>query len=246
MGWAKTLLCTLTHTSVRFQTACTSLSTEKSYCKNRSLIQSVTFTPSVSHLLCNMRIFFTGEEFPFIDSKCENHSYCLVIESKSAWLPSPHLCISTRPSARITGSRGVGSAPGKTLSLPTASSTQHSTAQSALPTQGLQKSNPQVVFFNQQFGPVYYWAGSGPIFPKVGSCYLKCFGTEEGAGRWSVGKPSCPFSKNSAIQMFPHHKSQSRSFLLVGKAWGPWKSKCSAAICHSGEMSRVRAFIILT
>lgn len=152
MGWAKTLLCTLTHTSVRFQTACTSLSTEKSYCKNRSLIQSVTFTPSVSHLLCNMRIFFTGEEFPFIDSKCENHSYCPVIESKSAWLPSPHLCISTRPSARITGSRGVGSAPGKTLSLPTASSTQHSTAQSALPTQGLQKSNPQVVFSISNLG----------------------------------------------------------------------------------------------
>lgn len=152
MGWAKTLLCTLTHTSVRFQTACTSLSTEKSYCKNRSLIQSVTFTPSVSHLLCNMRIFFTGEEFPFIDSKCENHSYCPVIESKSAWLPSPHLCISTKPSARITGSRGVGSAPGKTLSLPTASSTQHSTAQSALPTQGLQKSNPQVVFSISNLG----------------------------------------------------------------------------------------------
>ena len=131
MRWAKTLLCTSTHTSVRFQTDCISLSTEKSYCKNRGLIWPVTITPSISHLLCNVRIFFMGEEFPFIGSKCENHCYCPRTESRSAWLQHslhfhvPCFCISTKPAARITGSKGVGSAPGKILSSPLSTTFAH-------------------------------------------------------------------------------------------------------------------------
>lgn len=132
----------------------------------------------------------------------------------------------------------------KTLSLPTASCTQHS-SESTAHTGTAEVKSPDH-FFNQQFGPVYYWAGSGPVFPKVGNCYLKYFGTEEGAGRQSVDKPLCPFSKNSADQVLPCHMSQSRSYLLLVKVWGPWKSKCFAAIYDLSEMSCVRAFIILT
>lgn len=87
---------------------CSSLSIEKSYCRNRGLIWQITFSPSISHLLCNTRIFFIGEEFPFIGSKSENHSYCPRIESKSTWLQHnlhfhvSYFSISTKPAASIT------------------------------------------------------------------------------------------------------------------------------------------------
>lgn len=135
MRWAKTLLCTLTHTSGRSQTDCVLWKKTN----RRGFIWPVTFTPFISHLLCNVRIFFMGEEFPFIGLKCENQSYCPIIESESAWLQhNLHfhvgcLFISTKPAARITGSKGVGSAPGKIPSspflprLPAPSCTKHST-----------------------------------------------------------------------------------------------------------------------
>lgn len=154
MRWARTLLCTWTHKSVKFQTDCISLSTEKSYCRNRGLIWQITFSPSISHLMCNVRIFFIEEEFPFIGSKCENHSYCPRIESKSAWLQHnlhfhvSHFCISTKLAARITNWRQWGwVSPWKsTEQLFSCHACPHlpaqSTAQTPLPTQGLQKTSP--------------------------------------------------------------------------------------------------------
>lgn len=163
MRWANTLLRTLTHTGVRFQTDCISLSTEKSYWKNRGLIWPVTFTPSISHLLYNIRIFFMGEAFPFIGSKCENQQLlpynweqkCLPATQPS--LLCPMLLHQHQTCCQHNWLQGVGSAPGRILSspflpcLPTPSYTKHSTESTTHAGTAEVKSPDN--FFSQQFGP---------------------------------------------------------------------------------------------
>lgn len=158
MRWPKTSLSTLIHTSIRFQIGCLSLSTEKPFCKSRGLMWPVTFTLSLSYLLCNVRIFFMGEEFPFTGSECENHCYCPIIGSRSAWLQySPHFlvpCFHTKPAAESTGSKVVGSAPGKILNSPFLAHTLLHDAKHRIhhPRRESRVKAPGS-FFNWQFGP---------------------------------------------------------------------------------------------